>query len=868
MITKNRPVFLNQAIWYFLRQDYPYRELIILDESSQPTQGLLQEERIRYIHLNQPYPQAEKLRIAQRMASGEIIAIWDDDDWQAPQRLRVQVSHLLNTGADVCAIRGVLRYSLVNGQAWEPVSPLYTIHQGTLVFHKSVTPEQVMIDSYSWVDDPNLYVAVLHGHNIRSPDPSPPHWQNLPLQEITTLLSRYGDLDFYVQLRNGGKNGNNRIVQPDQESLTLAAPFLVFDGYGSMAEYLALGLAKEGVRVNLDPISLVREGLSTALQQLLAISRPIPSAPVVFFHYPCQVLEKFRANPNIFINTMWESSQLPTGWASWINLARVAIAPTRFVARIFRECGVTVPIAVIPEGVAPEVYPYVNRLQREGMTTLMIGTLVDRKHSMEAIAAWKHAFEGDRQARLIIKARFAYKNYTPDDPRIKFVDSNEATRGILHWYEEADVLLALGSEGFGLPVVEGMATGLPVVALNSEGQSDTCQDAADYLLPVQPSHFSPYRDANYGECGVYGIPDVEQAADQLLWVRQHRDEAREMGKKASEWVHTNRNIWKKAPALLDVIERQSSPTPLLRRLPTLWVPSLGEECGIAEYTSHLAQQLNSVRVIKRYSESGQMRLLHIQHEDSLFGQGEELNAILAARQKGVRTIVTVHTVRRYIPAWQREADGLVALNSLGVQVLQSRWPGKPVAHIPVGCPTWFPPRKKARECVIGVFGFLGTHKGFWHLLEVLRKVPDTRLLMFSYSKSQDLLAMWKRDSAGLPVEHIDEYLPEEEIARRLAAQADLIAYWYDDFAPDYSSSASVVVGLASGVPVLTSRTSWFHDLQGVTYQPLDLLSGVQHLLEDTDLRWRVTQAAYDYCQTHTWKHITAQHQQFWNTISD
>ena len=44
------------------------------------------------------------------------------------------------------------------------------------------------------------------------------------------------------------------------------------------------------------------------------------------------------------------------------------------------------------------------------------------------------------------------------------------------------------------------------------------------------------------------------------------------------------------------------------------------------------------------------------------------------------------------------------------------------------------------------------------------------------------------------------------------------------------------VGLATGVPVLTSPTSWFADLRDVTYQPADLEEGVRRLLEDTQLR--------------------------------
>ncbi|HMA35584.1 MAG TPA: DUF4135 domain-containing protein, partial [Chloroflexia bacterium] len=269
-------------------------------------------------------------------------------------------------------------------------------------------------------------------------------------------------------------------------SVTLGASFRVYDGYGSMGEYLAVGLARAGAQVNLVAFSLDLEGTSAEFQALAAHSQPDPRAPVLYYYPPCWELARFAGARALFINTMFETSRFPAAWVPQLNTARAVIVPTRFVARACRESGVTVPIAVAAEGIDPAVYHYEERPARPGLTTLLVGTLVDRKNAPVAIAAWKQAFAGDPTARLILKCRFQHWKYEPDDPRIRFVDSDEATHGIAHWYRQADVLLALGSEGFGLPMVEAMATGLPVVALSSEGQGDVCEEAPDCLLPVPP----------------------------------------------------------------------------------------------------------------------------------------------------------------------------------------------------------------------------------------------------------------------------------------------------------------------------------------------------------------------------------------------
>ncbi|MBB3733732.1 glycosyltransferase family 4 protein [Nonomuraea dietziae] len=282
--------------------------------------------------------------------------------------------------------------------------------------------------------------------------------------------------------------------------------------------------------------------------------------PVLFSAALEPELELYAGHEH-FIHTMWESSRLPSGWPARLNRARAVVVPTRFVAKTCRSSGVTAPIEVIPEGVDPAVYPYVVRPERETLTTLIVGTVLPRKHVAEGIAAWKIAFAGDPGARLIIKSRFdtaKAMGLTVSDPRITVVDDSEMGRGIRHWYEQADVLLALGSEGFGLPLVEGMATGLPVIALSSEGQGDVCHDARDLVLAIAPARWEVANEPGYGLCGIRGVPGVDEVARKLRWVAEHRDEAKQLGAEASAWVHRHRDLWRKGPALLEVMEMRGT----------------------------------------------------------------------------------------------------------------------------------------------------------------------------------------------------------------------------------------------------------------------------------------------------------------------
>jgi glycosyltransferase involved in cell wall biosynthesis len=340
--------------------------------------------------------------------------------------------------------------------------------------------------------------------------------------------------------------------------INLIASYRVYDGYGSMSEYLAVGMHQAGERVNAIPLRISRDGLSEEMLRLLSRDGQLLPGPVVMSACLQPALERYAVGEH-FIHTMWESSKLPADWPHKLNRARTVMVPTHFVARVFRDNGVTRPIVVIPDGIDPEVYRWVDRPRRPAITTLMVGVIVPRKHVEKGIEAWQLAFDGNPDARLILKARYGgegHEGFTlPNDPRILLVDESEPTRGILHWYARADVLMALGSEGFGLPLVEGMATGLPVVALASEGQGDVCQEAGDLVLSVEPAGWEPADQVGFGICGVRGYPDVQAVAKRLSWVAANPAAARELGRAASEWARKYRNVKSKCIGMIDVLDR-------------------------------------------------------------------------------------------------------------------------------------------------------------------------------------------------------------------------------------------------------------------------------------------------------------------------
>ncbi|HEV2914380.1 MAG TPA: glycosyltransferase [Pyrinomonadaceae bacterium] len=221
MPTRNRRRFVGQAVWYFQRQDYPHKELIVLDDGEDSVADLIPaDERIRYVRLDRPLALGAKRNLGCELSRGELIAHWDDDDWMAPHRLSFQVEQLLMSGADVCGARQLLFYRPSAGEAWlycYPHEARPWLAGGTLLYRRATWethrfPEinigednafiwRLPPESLHAVADSSFYVALIHSGNTSAKNLADPRWHKRLLNEISGLFAL--DSDFYAALRNG-----------------------------------------------------------------------------------------------------------------------------------------------------------------------------------------------------------------------------------------------------------------------------------------------------------------------------------------------------------------------------------------------------------------------------------------------------------------------------------------------------------------------------------------------------------------------------------------------------------------------------------------------------------------------------------------
>src|SRR5262249_10715445 len=95
LVTRDRPGFFRQALRCFSSQDYPAKQLIVVDDGAAAVERFCDRvPGLKYIRLTSPTPTGTKLNIGIEAAGADILQKLDDDDFYAPGFLSTAVRRL------------------------------------------------------------------------------------------------------------------------------------------------------------------------------------------------------------------------------------------------------------------------------------------------------------------------------------------------------------------------------------------------------------------------------------------------------------------------------------------------------------------------------------------------------------------------------------------------------------------------------------------------------------------------------------------------------------------------------------------------------------------------------------------------------
>lgn len=215
MPTHDRRRFVPLAVHYFLRQEYPHRELIVLDDGADVVDDLIPDDpRVRYLRLDRRLSIGAKRNRAVAEARGELVAHWDDDDWNGPERLQVQVERLLASGADLCGLDRPLFYDADARRAWQYryAGRRPWAAGGTWLYRRKLWEERPFdaVDDgedtrFVWrlasgrvlaLGDAPWFVALVHPGGSSRKRFQAPRWHTRPADVATTRMGE--DAEYYV----------------------------------------------------------------------------------------------------------------------------------------------------------------------------------------------------------------------------------------------------------------------------------------------------------------------------------------------------------------------------------------------------------------------------------------------------------------------------------------------------------------------------------------------------------------------------------------------------------------------------------------------------------------------------------------------
>lgn len=244
--------------------------------------------------------------------------------------------------------------------------------------------------------------------------------------------------------------------------------------------------------------------------------------------------------------TMHETDQLPPTWVEQANQMHELWTPTAWGAEVFQMSGITRPIHIIPLGIDPTQFrPGAERTTIRNRTIfLSVFEWGMRKGWDILLRAYAAAFREDSPVLLLLKIDCHDPRANPIHDLMSHMPAHAPPVGILYnqtlsteqlvaMYQGADsFVLPTRGEGWGMPILESMACGVPAIATAWSGITTFLTEQNGYPLPIcrlveaDPAHIY-YRGTHWAE------PDIDALITHMQAVVDRPDEHTRRGAQAA-----------------------------------------------------------------------------------------------------------------------------------------------------------------------------------------------------------------------------------------------------------------------------------------------------------------------------------------------
>lgn len=336
-------------------------------------------------------------------------------------------------------------------------------------------------------------------------------------------------------------------------SVVIDGPIKSDDGYGHMCENLILAFDQLGYAVRCGThwghtdLRLVHPRVRQLAENGLGRRERIGirlSQPDSFSICPSDFKVGF---------SMFEFTKLPQSWVQGSCYAHINMVPSLWCKEIWINSGVATPVEVNALGVDTDVYTFYERPEPGVYTFVMSGTMSERKAPWLAWEAFQAAFPAQRDVRLVMKSVAGLPLPMIADDRILTINESWPKAKMVELLHTSDCFVyPTRSEGFGLSPAEAMSTGLPVICTGETSCKDFVLEDHAYPLSITGWEDVP---SHWGDIGAFTCPSKDHLVTLMRHVYEHRDEAREKGRKAAEYIRAGLTWQHSVQRLISIVER-------------------------------------------------------------------------------------------------------------------------------------------------------------------------------------------------------------------------------------------------------------------------------------------------------------------------
>jgi glycosyltransferase involved in cell wall biosynthesis/FMN phosphatase YigB (HAD superfamily)/tetratricopeptide (TPR) repeat protein len=278
---------------------------------------------------------------------------------------------------------------------------------------------------------------------------------------------------------------------------------------------------------------------------------------------------KRPARGKLVVIQPWEFGSLPQDWVQRSRDVNEFWLPSEYVRRVYVESGVPAEkVFVVPNGIDPEKFqPQAAPLKlatAKKFKFLFVGGTIGRKGPDLLLKAYLQNFTAADDVCLVIKdfgGKSVYTGQTfeaqiraaqalPDAPEILYLSEELPPESLPGLYTACDCLvMPYRGEGFGLPALEAMACGLPLIVTGGGATDDFVRDEFAWRIPAARKIFGhEVSGLKLVHPGWLLEPDLAALGEKMRRAFASPAEARERGRLAS--LHARQNwSWKNSAAV-------------------------------------------------------------------------------------------------------------------------------------------------------------------------------------------------------------------------------------------------------------------------------------------------------------------------------